>query len=773
MTAPEGKSESFSSTDSPVRGSSAGEGGASNSSPTESGVSVTSDRFDQTDVTGKFFFPVPGEKLGKYEIQSVLGNGGMGVVFQAWDPDLRRSVAIKILGPQLALSRTARRRFLREARAAASINHPNVLTVHAVEQHEDFPYMVMERVSGKTLKAYVADHGPLDGIEAIRVCHQIALGLAAAHAQGVIHRDVKPGNVMLDNGTHRVRLTDFGLARAVIDNLDLTSQDHAVGTPAYMSPEQVQGVHLDARSDLFGFGCLIYFMFTRQSPFQGRVTSDTWQRVLFDQPPKLTSLHPGAPPLLAELALRLLEKDPEDRLQSAAEVANELERLMVLLNQASSDQIESVLKDTHATIPAPLAELPPPRASVFTQRRLLQGGLAAMLVFTTLAASQFFSRRMADQAAVLSANAPERSEPEAIVPPKQLAKLHAIRVGLDDQSDCKTITEALQRAAQPCVITVTGPGPYFESVNIDGHAYDGLRLVAESSVTWSCPEDKHTPPLRLANVRDVTISGFDFRIQQTKSHGVAVVDHVENLLIEKCTFEHAVSLPQLSLLWVNAATGDWEKRVRVQDCRFHCDGQTSFCVSISNAPAPGSYVEITECRFRARATHLYVTSSCRQLRLANCLFVDGINAINLSLPDAAGNYPIDLVNNTFSGVRFWIGLMDSFRFGKTSADSGGGEIVNNLILGGERAQGGDDQFQHLLDYWRVDSNWWERSAVTWASAGRGGRLATVVGQVSLVQRDDAEAPGYLTPTTDSPLASAGVGEPWPEHIGAFVPMPSL
>ena len=734
--------------------------------PTDSDVSATSKRGDALDVSGQYFFPVPGEKLGKYEIQSVLGHGGMGVVFQAWDPDLHRWVAIKILGPQLALSSTARRRFLREARAAASINHPNVLTVHAVEQHENFPFMVMERVTGKPLKNYIAEQGPLDAVEAIRLSHQIALGLAAAHAQGVIHRDVKPGNVMLDEGGTRVRLTDFGLARAIIDNLELTSHDHAVGTPAYMSPEQIRGDKLDGRSDLFGFGCLIYFMFTRQSPFQGRVTAETWERVLYEQPPRLDVLHPAAPPLLAELAMRLLQKDPADRFQSAVEVAGELERLLALLNQASSDQIESVLKDTHVTVTAPV----PKRA--FTQRPVLHASLIALLLVASLAASQFFGRRPPSPLSGDQMSAGASDTPQQVSPPPS-TKLHAIRVGLDPQSDCNSIAEAVQRAAQPCVITVAGPGPYYESVNIVGPDYNGLRLVAESSAVWSCPQGQNTYPLRLANVRDVTVSGFDFQIQEIEAHGVEVMETAENVLLEKCTFEHTVSFPKLSLLWICAATGDWDKRLRVQNCRFRSAGETSFCISISSGPAVGSHVEITGCQFNARTTHLYATDSCRQLRLANCIFVDGTNAINLSLTDCARDYPFEIVNNTFAGVRFWLGLMDSFRSGQASPSSGGGAIVNNLILGGERAQGGDDQFQHLLAHWRTESNWWERSTITWPNAGRSGKLATLVDQVELVQRSEAEAAGYLTPTVDSPLASAGVGEPWPVYIGAVPPAPQL
>ena len=181
----------------------------------------------------------PPKSLGKYTIEGRIGAGGMGVVWKGHDPDLQRTVAIKVLGPHLRHSETARRRFQREARAAAAMSHPNVLTIHAVEEHDDAPFLVMEFVSGQSLKEYVTDKGKLSHIEVFQLATQISQGLAAAHAQGVIHRDVKPGNVMLHDGGTRVRLADFGLARITYDNSELTSHGQHVGTPAYMPPETV------------------------------------------------------------------------------------------------------------------------------------------------------------------------------------------------------------------------------------------------------------------------------------------------------------------------------------------------------------------------------------------------------------------------------------------------------------------------------------------------------------------------------------------------------
>jgi len=221
--------------------------------------------------------------LGKYDILRTVGHGGMGVLFEACDERLRRTVAIKVLNRALSSNATARRRFIREARAAAAVNHPNVVTIYAVEEHVNLPFIVMEFVPGNSLRERLRAQRQLDPLTALSISAQIAAGLAAAHAQGVIHRDVKPGNVMIESAG-RVKITDFGLARAASDNVDLTSAGLAVGTPAYMAPEQVSGNKPDARADLFALGCVMYAMVRGRSPFHGHNVLDTAHRVLHTAP---------------------------------------------------------------------------------------------------------------------------------------------------------------------------------------------------------------------------------------------------------------------------------------------------------------------------------------------------------------------------------------------------------------------------------------------------------------------------------------------------------
>ena len=190
--------------------------------------------------------------LGQYEITEVIGRGGMGVALKARDTRLDRIVAIKVLAPELASNPTARRRFLREAKAAAAVSHDHVVTVHAVEPG-DLPYLAMEYIDGHSLQQKIDREGPLPVQEILRIGMQTARGLAAAHAQGLIHHDIKPANILLQNGIERVQITDFGLARA-IDDVTITRSGEVRGTPHYMSPQQAQGQPTDPRSDLFSLG---------------------------------------------------------------------------------------------------------------------------------------------------------------------------------------------------------------------------------------------------------------------------------------------------------------------------------------------------------------------------------------------------------------------------------------------------------------------------------------------------------------------------------------
>jgi WD40 repeat protein len=266
-------------------------------------------------------------RLGPYRVLKVLGAGGMGVVFRAEDPQLARLVALKAMLPTLAASESARQRFLREARAAAAIKHDHIVTIYQVGEDRGVPFLAMEFLEGESLDARLQREGKLPLAEVLRIGREIALGLAAAHKRELIHRDIKPANVWLEGETGRVKILDFGLARAVGQENQLTQQGAIVGTPAYMAPEQAQGQSVDPRSDLFSLGCVLYRIATGEPPFRGTDMVSTLLAVVTEEPRLPHDVVPGLPPALSELILRLLAKAPEDRPASAQVVAEALERV--------------------------------------------------------------------------------------------------------------------------------------------------------------------------------------------------------------------------------------------------------------------------------------------------------------------------------------------------------------------------------------------------------------------------------------------------------------
>lgn len=274
-------------------------------------------------------------RLGTYEVIGVIGYGGMGIVLKAFDRALSRNVAIKVLAPQLAISASARRRFAREAQAAAAVVHEHVVAIHAVAEAGGLPYLVMPYVSGKSLQQRIDETGPLAVPEILRIGMQTAAGLAAAHAQGLVHRDIKPANILLENGVERVMITDFGLARTV-DDASLTRSGVIAGTPRYMAPEQAQGEGVDHRADLFSLGSVIYAMCTGRPPFRAETAMAVLRRICEEQPRPVREINPDIPDWLVEIVERLHEKDPGVRFQTAAEVAELLGQHLAHLQQPTS-----------------------------------------------------------------------------------------------------------------------------------------------------------------------------------------------------------------------------------------------------------------------------------------------------------------------------------------------------------------------------------------------------------------------------------------------------
>jgi serine/threonine protein kinase/WD40 repeat protein len=274
-------------------------------------------------------------RVAAYEVLEVLGRGGMGIVLKARDPSLERTVAIKVLTPALAHGPLARRRFAREARAAAAVGHEHIVAIYAVDEFRGLPYLVMQYIPGRSLQDRLDASGPLEVKEILRIGTQAARALAAAHAQGVVHRDIKPANILLENCVERVKLTDFGLARAM-DDASLTQSGVIAGTPQYMAPEQARGEPVDARSDLFSLGVVLYAMAIGRPPFRANSAMAVLKRVCDDRHRPIRELNSDVPDWLESIIDRLLAKDPADRFQTAAEVAELLERGLAHVQQPTA-----------------------------------------------------------------------------------------------------------------------------------------------------------------------------------------------------------------------------------------------------------------------------------------------------------------------------------------------------------------------------------------------------------------------------------------------------
>jgi WD40 repeat protein len=256
----------------------------------------------------------------------------MGVVFKAFDSHLHRIVAIKVMTSALATSASARQRFHREARAAAAVRNEHVIDIFAIGEEKGLPYLVMELIAGRSLQERIDQMGPLQLKEVLRIGLQTARGLATAHAQGVIHRDIKPANILLENGVERVKLTDFGLARAV-DDASLTQSGVLTGTPQYMAPEQARGEAVDHRADLFSLGSVLYAMCAGRPPFRASTTMGVLRQVSDHAPRPIRQINPEISERLAEIIEKLHAKDPADRFQSALELAEALEQHLAEVQQ--------------------------------------------------------------------------------------------------------------------------------------------------------------------------------------------------------------------------------------------------------------------------------------------------------------------------------------------------------------------------------------------------------------------------------------------------------
>ena len=285
------------------------------------------------DILAPLMTLAPGTQLGPYEIVSQLGSGGMGVVYEARDPRLRRTVAIKLLPPDLTKDDTAKQRFLQEAQVASALDHPNICTIHEINETDDGQlYLVMAHYEGETLKKRI-ERGPLELDDAVDIATQVGQGLAEAHKAGIVHRDIKPANLLVTN-SGVVKILDFGLAK-LAGTEGVTQTGTTVGTVAYMSPEQARGQEVDHRTDIWSLGVVLYEMLAGQPPFQGENLLAISNAILQRPPKSLSGQRTDVPPEVEEGVTRMMTKVRENRYQTAADLVSKLERIKREVTEAT------------------------------------------------------------------------------------------------------------------------------------------------------------------------------------------------------------------------------------------------------------------------------------------------------------------------------------------------------------------------------------------------------------------------------------------------------
>ncbi|HET6879414.1 MAG TPA: protein kinase [Pirellulales bacterium] len=678
-------------------------------------------------------------RIGKYDVLGILGRGGMGVVFDAFDDVLHRHVAIKVLTPELSSSAKARRRFLREARAAAAINHPNVIIIHAVDEQNGMPYLVMEYVSGRSLRDRMRRSPQLELIEIVRIGAQIATGLDAAHAQGVIHRDIKPSNVLLEDGIERVKIADFGLARAAMDLDDITTVGQGVGTPAYVSPEQVNGGDVDQRSDLFSFGCLLYAMVDGHSPFRGKLAIDVLRRVADHHPTALAKRDDRIPQWFSDLVDKLLQKDPNKRYQTAREVAAELHEQLVVLNQMPSDRLPKVVK---AAAPRPAF------------RRKRYAGLAALAALAVAAFSYLIILPLLKDRGSQTVTSPLVRHQGVTVtdnrPPSAV-----VSVSQSGAADFRSLAQAVAEAPPRATIRILDDAVYEGPISLTGDRYAGLHIESPQRATLRSTSS-NSPVLSLNGVPNVLVQGL--RISASKEqHAVWIGGRLDGAHLVGVECEHPPQA-KCGVAVIDQATGAAESPIVIQGCSF-----TDDYVGLAVLGQPGKPVDwllVEHCRFQMAGASVGITmeNAVEHVTVSHCVVAGEGTASGIHLSENVRD--VSILNNTFHRTTDWIGLHGE-------AANNDVAVRRNLVLESRYIIAGGTDFQRLVDACLSD-NLWELAPGTDESQIRAvcaPRLPP--DQLAVVSRDPDDA-AYLQPLADSPITGLR-DENGSNFIGAIPP----
>jgi serine/threonine protein kinase/WD40 repeat protein len=744
--------------------------------------------------------------LGGYRVRRVLGTGGMGVVFLAEDPQLQRPIALKAMQPGLAANADAKTRFLREARAAAALKHDHIVGIYQVGEDRGTPYLAMEFLDGESLEDRLRREAKLPLPEVLRIGREIAEGLEAAHENGLVHRDIKPGNIWLEGKRGRVKILDFGLARTSNDNLQLTQSGAIVGTPAYMPPEQARGEKVDARCDLYSLGCVLYQLSTGQLPFQADNLMSLMMALATQQPRSPREINPDLPPALVDLIVRLLGKDPAQRPANAREVADALDSLLaaspanrqapapprrrrvVSLALAGGFVLAALLTVIVIRLGGPeegtvtIETVDPDVELVFTTggreytvrdkktgeeiklplgsyQVALKGGKEGLKLET----NQFVLKRgerplvkVTRQAGTPPADARSNISPPVQIPEpppleEWLKGRKVLTVAQDGSGQFKTIQAALDALESGQVIKVLDRGPYHEQWHIPPNLRDAGLISEQQSEIQVTPvgESKNTKRgwgIEFPRVKGFRLNGLCFTSPWVGPRWTMVAwTQPSGLVVENCCFRGAPPVggeDPCHLMMVFFQ--DWGVPV--------------------GAPINREPLVVRHCAFsRGRltindplrqGTILVERNSFRETQL--CL-VNGLHkgVIQQNIFASSGHFlwlgvfeevseTLQINNNTALGLGI---------FFHTTAPKGGIILCNNILGNGfafsdGAARGSDEVVKH----WEMGHNY-------------------LHSQARFLSLDPAQ-PDYSRTTADNSIAWDGAGGAWPRYVGALPPGPA-
>ncbi|HWB09491.1 MAG TPA: protein kinase [Pirellulales bacterium] len=711
-------------------------------------------------------------RFGGFRVLRLLGTGGMGLVWEAEDPQLCRRVALKVMKPSLADRREHRARFLREAQAAAAIDHSHIVTVYQVGEHRGLPFLAMQLLRGETLDDALSRAGRLPQAECLRIGRQMAEGLAAAHRRGLIHRDIKPTNTWLEADGGWVKLVDFGLVQVIADKGHLTQTGLILGTPAYMSPEQARGDTVDPRSDLFSLGAVLYHMATGVGPFQGASTLAVLTSLALRVPEPPRGINPEISPGFSDLILRLLAKDPVDRLPSADAVVEQIRQLETNASSkaaptlrggqpvATSDRPSSVSRSAGAGFRSPRWLLLAAAGAVLLA--------AIIIVIRNRHGEKVGELHLSDghQAEILQTHVAVAA-PNAIVEPPELEEWlrgrTILTVSQDGTGQFKTIQTALDACRPGQAVEVLDRGPYRETLLVAGLRDVGLfsraGTVIEPGGKRRAYEEGDTADFhRFSGTDRFRLSGLSFVSDDLRQidPGRWWIDIAmsSDVLVEHCRFAGGgrFGMHELFIGWYPEIPGTI---CHIRECLFEMAPHLTIFEGSSRAVA---IIERNWFRTTPPETSLTIDGAAERVVVRHNIF-DSEQERALRLWKTDGTSRLEIYNNTMMGP-----ILVQEKPSET------GVIVrNNLFCQGIAIDGEGDlaALEAAVKSWQVGNN-------EYAEPGRADPFpqtaSDFAGKPTFLSRDSTDA-NYLRIASNSPEAQRGTGGAWPGYLGALPPGP--